>query len=420
MSASPPTLASPALARNVSLDKETEPVAGSLPAAAATTTPGAGAQPIVDKSIDDNAPVSPMSALRLSSSPVAEAVSQSKPEHSSNISPEKTSSNNQPASSSSPKLTTTPKKTVKFSETTQTHTLPPPLSQPLQKPNAAVINTHITMWDTKNKAQLPTTSQNILVPDGDEIFIFDDDDNMPISTASKLVTSSAGADETGDRPKNPPVDDESDNDEEHDGDLDSEGRDHVAPLRETYVSHSYVQALNIPLPPDHPDYGSSLANTPGTTAAETASASHSASVSKSFVSGSLGSYKGRPLMMPILRDLSVQERVQALGQVDSFVGGLDGRSGVDESDFQSYRASLATGNDGSGLGSLRIHGGIGSVGGGLDALSYSGTPRSFTDHSPPLTGAEWTRKKREDFVVKRQQERQIRESSRAQKKAPVA
>ncbi|KKF95956.1 hypothetical protein CFO_g1700 [Ceratocystis platani] len=419
MSASPPTLASPALARKESPDKEMGPVARSVPAAAATTTLGASAQPIVDKSIDDNAPVSPMSALRLSSSPVTEAVSQSKPEHSSNIGSEKTPSNNQPASSSSPKLTTTPKKTVKFSETTQTHTLPPPPSQPLQKPNATVASTHITMWDTKNKAQPLTAPQNILVPDGDEIFIFDDDDNMPISIASKFA-SAAGADETSDRPKDAPVDDESDNDDENDGDLDSEGRDHVTPLRETFVSHSYVQALNIPLPPDHPDYGSSLANTPGAAATETANADHSASVSKSFVSGSLGSYKGRPLMMPILRDPSVQERVQALGQVNSFVGGLDGRSGVDESDFQSYRASLATGSYGGGLGSLRMDGGNGSVGGGLDALSYSGTPRSFTDHSPPLTGAEWTRKKREDFLVKRQQERQIRESSRAQKKAPVA
>ncbi|KAL5612805.1 hypothetical protein BROUX41_004111 [Berkeleyomyces rouxiae] len=350
----------------------------------AEAAPAAAARIAVDTSIDSNTPVSPMSSLRISSSPAPE------------------DRQHDASASSLPKTTTatTPKKTVKFSETTQTHTLPPKDQQSL---SSSIINPRIAVWDINSTAPVETrataaASAGILVPDDDEIFIFDNDNNMPSSTAPKLVKPMENEE---------PNDQLDATDDEDFDDLDGEGRDRMTPLRETFVSHSYVQALNIPLPPDHPDYGSSLANTPA-----------QASVNKSFISGSLGSYKGKPLMMPILRDPTVQERVESLGQVSSFVGGLNGGSGVDESDLQSYRASLATASN-----VMRMAGASTSIGPGSVGLSgsmaYSGTPRSFTDPSPPMTGAEWTRQKREDFLVKRQQERQIREGSRAQKKAPA-
>lgn len=71
-----------------------------------------------------------------------------------------------------------------------------------------------------------------------------------------------------------------------------------------------------------------------------------------FQAGSMGSYKGRSLVMPVIKNPALLEEIEALGDVVSFVGGVDGRSGVDESDLSSYRASTA---------------------------QFSGTPKSFTE-----------------------------------------
>lgn len=94
--------------------------------------------------------------------------------------------------------------------------------------------------------------------------------------------------------------------------------------------------------------------------------SHSVSISKKppteqtspttpkFPVGSIGSYKGRPVMMPIVKDAALHARAESAGDFSSFVGGLDGSSGMDPADLSSYRASIATG-------------------------SMVGTPRSFTE-----------------------------------------
>lgn len=73
-----------------------------------------------------------------------------------------------------------------------------------------------------------------------------------------------------------------------------------------------------------------------------------------FQPGSLGSYKGRPVVMPIVRDPEVLAQAASLGQFNTFVGGLDGRSGMDEGDLNSFRASVVP-------------------------PGFSGTPRSFTE-----------------------------------------
>lgn len=76
-----------------------------------------------------------------------------------------------------------------------------------------------------------------------------------------------------------------------------------------------------------------------------------------FQVGSIGSYKGRPVMMPVVKNPEVHAEAASLGDFNTFVGGLDGRSGVDEGDLSSFRASLANVNSGV----------------------FSGTPRSLTE-----------------------------------------
>jgi hypothetical protein len=69
--------------------------------------------------------------------------------------------------------------------------------------------------------------------------------------------------------------------------------------------------------------------------------------------GVVGSYKGKSFSMNIV-DPAVHARAAEMGGITSFVGSVDGRSGFDESDIQSFRAS----------------GGIGS---------FSGTPKSMSE-----------------------------------------
>jgi len=68
--------------------------------------------------------------------------------------------------------------------------------------------------------------------------------------------------------------------------------------------------------------------------------------------GVVGSYKGRPFSMPIVTP-EIHAQAASLGALNSFVGSLNGRTGLDESDQQSFRAS-----------------GVGS---------FSGTPRSMSE-----------------------------------------
>jgi hypothetical protein len=57
--------------------------------------------------------------------------------------------------------------------------------------------------------------------------------------------------------------------------------------------------------------------------------------------GVVGSYKGRPFSIPIVSP-EIHAMAASLGDVHSFVGSVHGRTGVDESDEQSFRASLRT------------------------------------------------------------------------------
>lgn len=76
--------------------------------------------------------------------------------------------------------------------------------------------------------------------------------------------------------------------------------------------------------------------------------------SAKFPIGSLGSYKGRPVVMPVVLNPDLHAQAAELGQFNTFVGGLDGRSGMDEGDLNSFRASFAD-------------------------STFTGAPRSFTE-----------------------------------------
>ena len=69
---------------------------------------------------------------------------------------------------------------------------------------------------------------------------------------------------------------------------------------------------------------------------------------------SVGSYRGRNIMMPVVKNPEVYAEAASMGDVTSFIGGLDGRSGVDDGDLNSYRMSVGQ-------------------------LHLSGEPRSFTE-----------------------------------------
>ncbi|KAF5871450.1 uncharacterized protein Bfra_007968 [Botrytis fragariae] len=69
--------------------------------------------------------------------------------------------------------------------------------------------------------------------------------------------------------------------------------------------------------------------------------------------GIVGSYKGRPFSMPVVND-AVHASAASMGAMNSFVGSVNGRSGLDASDVLSYRTS----------------GGVGS---------FSGTPKSMSE-----------------------------------------
>lgn len=84
------------------------------------------------------------------------------------------------------------------------------------------------------------------------------------------------------------------------------------------------------------------------------------------VKGVVGSYKGRQFGMPIVSD-EIHAQAASLGAMNSFVGSVNGRSGMDESDVQSFRESFRI------TGSYKA--GFNATGHG----SFSGAPKSMTE-----------------------------------------
>lgn len=80
---------------------------------------------------------------------------------------------------------------------------------------------------------------------------------------------------------------------------------------------------------------------------------HKATIAPAPAHGVVGSYKGRPFSMPVVND-EVHANAASMGAMNSFVGSVNGRSGLDASDILSFRTS----------------GGVGS---------FSGTPKSMSE-----------------------------------------
>ncbi|KAI6357573.1 hypothetical protein MCOR25_007617 [Pyricularia grisea] len=76
---------------------------------------------------------------------------------------------------------------------------------------------------------------------------------------------------------------------------------------------------------------------------------------------SAGSYKGRPVSFDVVKDHKLLHRAAELGDLHTFVGSIDGRSGVDGIDPSSYRGASFRGAS------------------SLSGLAFSGAPRSLSE-----------------------------------------
>ncbi|TLS28781.1 hypothetical protein PpBr36_00329 [Pyricularia pennisetigena] len=76
---------------------------------------------------------------------------------------------------------------------------------------------------------------------------------------------------------------------------------------------------------------------------------------------SAGSYKGRPVSFDVVKDHRLLHRAAELGDLHTFVGSIDGRSGVDGIDPSSYRGASFRGAS------------------SLSGLAFSGAPRSLSE-----------------------------------------
>ncbi|TLD23195.1 hypothetical protein PspLS_07444 [Pyricularia sp. CBS 133598] len=85
------------------------------------------------------------------------------------------------------------------------------------------------------------------------------------------------------------------------------------------------------------------------------------SVSSTLPHVSAGSYKGRPVSFDVVKDHRLLHRAAELGDLHTFVGGIDGRSGVDGIDPSSFRGASFRGAS------------------SLSGLAFSGAPRSLSE-----------------------------------------
>ncbi|KAJ3570520.1 hypothetical protein NPX13_g5700 [Xylaria arbuscula] len=195
----------------------------------------------------------------------------------------------------------------------------PPKQQPQQKITTSPDMTPTSQSSLQNKTNSPKSAL-LSQPRGDEnleeedMFDFDDEStsqSQPTRTTSKYIQE----------------------DEEEDIEVGIDRRD-AAPTdsadeKPPITLYSTSPAIPIAKP---------ASSTP-----ESPPSSH-----PKLVSASVGSYKGKPFMIGVVRDEEILKKATELGNFSTFVGSVDGRSGVDASD--SYRR---------------------------EAYSFTGTPRSL-------------------------------------------
>jgi len=178
--------------------------------------------------------------------------------------------------------------------------------------------------ETKQKSAEPT-SRDYEDFDGGDVFDFEVSEGMP-------------------KPAPPQV-------FEPDEEAESEAEDEPDQPRGPLNLYSTSPAVDIPPPAPQTPQPSASASGPAPAPAPTSTPALTAR----FQVPTVGSYKGRSITMPVVVNPEVHERAAALGDFNTFVGGLDGRSGMDDGDLSSFRASLS------------------------GPLVFSGTPRSLTE-----------------------------------------
>ncbi|KAI0180375.1 hypothetical protein GGR52DRAFT_241372 [Hypoxylon sp. FL1284] len=102
----------------------------------------------------------------------------------------------------------------------------------------------------------------------------------------------------------------------------------ATPIAEKQLLYSTSPAIPVPMPMPKPTPSAADADADTPTLAS----------SSSRVAASAGSYRGKPFVIDVVRDPEVHRQAAAMGDFFTFVGSVDGRSGVDES--SSYRPEL--------------------------------------------------------------------------------
>ncbi|TFB05504.1 hypothetical protein CCMA1212_002834 [Trichoderma ghanense] len=212
-----------------------------------------------------------------------------------------------------------------------------PASAPPQLPPKRAVNGHpaatslptrssITSSNSSNhreRSNPPPLADETLGGDG-----YDDDDLFEFEPGGLSAPPKP-------RERPPPPPDDDDDDDDDDDELSDDSQDDVPDM-------------------DRPSQQPLYSTSPAVPIMRSARSENSTSTVSRFQPGSLGSYKGRPVVMPVVRNPEVHARAASLGNFNTFVGGLDGRSGMDEADLSSFRASFVR-------------------------SGFSGTPRSFTE-----------------------------------------
>ncbi|KAL6910507.1 hypothetical protein GGI43DRAFT_13790 [Trichoderma evansii] len=204
----------------------------------------------------------------------------------------------------------------------QKSTSPSATQLPMRGASNGVSATASRSNNSHPNANAPRESRSPAAMDNESLDDYGDDDDLFEFEPAGL----SAPPKPREKPAAPPPDEPSDDDEFQD------------------------EVPNMARPAQQPLYSTS----PAVTIARPQRTENSMSTVSRFQPGSLGSYKGRPVIMPVVRNPEVHARAASLGQFNTFVGGLDGRSGMDEGDLNSFRASVVQ-------------------------PGFSGTPRSFTE-----------------------------------------
>ncbi|KAK3357102.1 hypothetical protein B0T25DRAFT_538273 [Lasiosphaeria hispida] len=197
----------------------------------------------------------------------------------------------------------------------------------------------------------PTWSHTLLIPEPEEGAPEEDDPLFDFEGEGSRAASPLGS-----QPHKYLSDDEVEN-----------GDEDATPVAEQYSGEG---AINVPTPlleldQEQDQQGEAQEGTPAATAPAPAPAQPPVSPSAVLYGHSIGSYKGHAMRINPMINSKLYDEIAGMTDVPSFVGSIDGRTGVDSVDPGSYHATMARGNVGSFSGAHFHH--------------PVGTPRSFTE-----------------------------------------